>query len=180
MPRGIRQEGRVALVDFYLPHPPVGWCDWTVYVLGLQEYTCKPVPEDACPAVREAHSYFFRGYGKIQDPYPHIIAPRPEPLFSILSNIREVRGIQGDLDLSGKLVRLTGAKVSEDETRAVLVSGDSRGYWPTFDPHDVNWNQMHYDEKLLTVTDYRRIIAQDEFAFLRALGIKPAGKRPAA
>jgi hypothetical protein len=175
--RGRRLPGRVALVDFYQPvmsgkTRPEGWEDMFVYSLGLPEYPCKPPPHEAGEAAIEAHKFFFPGYGTRHEPYPHLIALRPEPLFMILHDIREVRGIDEEHDVSSKFVRLTPAKVFHDLSRAVLVSGDSRGYCPTVDPFDVNWNRVHYDEKLLCHHAYRALIHRDRYAFLKALGIR--------
>ncbi len=172
MPTGTRQEGRVALWDFFFSEaPPIGWRDGHVFALGLGNYQFKTPLAEANEPTREARRFLVPGYQK-GDPYPHVISVRPEPLFAILHDIRIAKGIDEQHDVSSQWVRPTAAKLSLTENKAVLVSGNSRDMMPTIDPNDVNWNLMHYDELLLTPEIYLSIVSLDKLAFLKALGIR--------
>jgi hypothetical protein len=54
----------------------------------------------------------------------------------------------------------------------ILISGDSRKIWYTNEPSDVDWDLMHYDERLLTLEAYQEIVKEDPFAFLKAIGVR--------
>lgn len=170
MSRGERIEGRVALCDFYCEDTkPPGWEDGVVFCLGLMNSLFSRLPENSSDVVQRARSYVFTGYNGRE--YPHFIALRPEPLIAILRSLSTLRGIRDEYE-SGDYIRLTPAKISKSLGRSVLVSVDSRKIWPTLDPKDINWNGMHYAEKLLSKEDYRDLVFQDKYAFLRAICAK--------
>lgn len=176
MPRGIRQEGRVALSDFFPPEPPPaawkgpeGWDCRLVFSLGLFDYRLREIPGNASYAVREARSYFFTFP---DSDYPHLVAKRHIPLAALCRCLARARGLGDDADSTGRYVRATPALVSCDRQRVILISGDSRKIWYTNEPSDVDWDLMHYDERLLTLEAYQEIVKEDPFAFLKAIGVR--------
>lgn len=169
--KNIRQEGRVALSDFFWPQShPDGWKDRHIFCLGLFENMVHTLPEDASVLVREARSYIFGGYHNHE--YPHILAIQPEPLVAILRAITEEKGIEGENDLSGQYTRVTVGKVSHDHQWGILSSVDSRDIWPGLDPHIINWKNMHYAERILSVDAYKNLVSRDPHVFIKALCLK--------
>ncbi len=174
---GTRLPERVALVDFWWGNPPEGWRDGGIYSLGVQYCSFVHLTGSESEAVKRAHSFLFPGYHQdARRTYPLLLSLDLSLLTSIVVDI--MRGERGEVDEEtyqehySKLTRPTGAKISPDETRAILVSGDSRSYVPGPTLFDIDWDLMHYDEPLLTKEDLKSIKKLDEYAFLKAIGAK--------
>jgi hypothetical protein len=143
-----------------------------LYTLGLATVTFKNVPEDACPLIKHAHSFFYKG---LHEPYyPHIAAQSEGSLIHILKTAEGglvTRIVEGrPVDIEERIrnfVRPTRGLFNKQGTCVMFTSG--------YDSRLVQRNNAYYPRfvKVLLDKDFDEIVEANPLAFMIALGCRP-------